>query len=173
MGEGRDGGISARAVTGAVPALLRLWSAQTPVCAAKSGDFALRTPARATVLWSDFSNRSTDTGGEFTAWLPASHRWSSRAGVFPARIETRQVSEQLRGYLSPGRSFSGLDYTNQGGYVKFETKFLIFSIDACSSFHSVSPTGCFLYSVIISRIFVRDGSPYRSTTFCVQGKNHK
>ena len=50
MREGQDGGTSASTVTGAFPALLRPGVYVT----AKSGDFALQTPARATVLMGRF-----------------------------------------------------------------------------------------------------------------------
>jgi len=43
---------------------------------AKSGDFALQTPARATTQCCDLKIAPQGTGGEFTAWLPASHQTS-------------------------------------------------------------------------------------------------
>jgi hypothetical protein len=91
-GDGRDGGTSACAVTGTFPALLRQRFS--------------RTPARATALWRDLVNR-------FTRHRRGVHRLAARLAP------NRQVSEQLRGYLSPGGLLSnGMDYTNQSMKVK-------------------------------------------------------
>ena len=60
--------ISARAVTGAIPALLRYWNA-------KSGGFALRSSLRERLPGGVLCQITLPgTGGEFTAWLPASHQ---------------------------------------------------------------------------------------------------
>ena len=156
MGEGRDGGTSARALTGAVPALLRYWSA-------KVLNLAFPTPLRERPPFDFYSGHRRGV-----------HRLAA------CLAPDRQVSEQLRGYLSPGWSSTayavrcnGLDYTNQGRYVKLEVSVFMSSIEFCSFFHCASSIGCFLYSVITSRIFVNDGCPYFLITSCVQGKNHK
>jgi hypothetical protein len=90
-GGGREGA-SVCTVTGAFPALLRQRFS--------------RTPARATALWRDLVNR-------FTRHRRGVHRLAARLAP------NRQVSEQLRGYLSPGGLLSnGMDYTNQSMKVK-------------------------------------------------------
>ena len=170
MGEGQDGGTSARALTGAVPALLRYG-----VQSFKALHF--HTPARATAL--HFRSRHIPRFTRNYSTLNSGHRRGVHR-LAACLAPDRQVSEQLRGYLSPGWSSAafmqhcnGLDYTNQGRTVKLEVRIFMSSIDFCSFSHCASSIGCLLYSVITSRIFVNDGFPYCLITSRVQGKNHK